>query len=683
MRRLGIIIALFFSSISMIAQEIVVNRVVEKIYSQLMETSESEIDYSDLYDDLIGFYEHPINLNQTTPEELSKLRFLSDIQIENLFYYLYKVGSMRTIYELQLVEGMDLFTIQFLVPFVTVNETDPISRKWNFKEVMRASKHELIFRFDGTFEKKLGYSAVSPEELLENPNKRYLGDPFYTSLKYRLKSSDKLQLGLTAEKDAGDPFYGRYNVGYDFYSGFIQLNNLWKFSTIVLGDYRANFGQGLVMQQDMNPGKSSLVTNVTTRSQGLKRHASTDEYNFLRGVGATVALGDFKVSAFYSVRMMDADTTGVGFSSFKTDGLHRLVSDFEKKRTVNRQVLGSNITYRHRFFRLGFTATQTWLDVPLSYEPSPYQLYYFRGKSQFAASVDYLFIRHGFQFFGETAVNDVGGVATLHGLMFAPTSLLNLVVLQRYYSKKYDVFFANAFSEGSRANNESGLYIGAEVKPVRKWKLSAYADLFYSPWLNYQVNKPAAGYETLLQVEFMPSRKVEMYGRFRFEQKEKNTQELALQPTTLIVDRKKMSFRYAITYELLHVGFKNVVEFNSAALGTTPTYGFLMTQDIVYKLQKIDLTVALRYEFFDAPAYENRFYIYERDVPYASYTPALYGVGNRWYAIVNYQIIRNLTLYLRVSQTYYTDNRQQLGTGLETIMGNHRTDFRVHVQWKF
>ena len=144
-----------------------------------------------------------------------------------------------------------------------------------------------------------------------------------------------------------------------------------------------------------------------------------------------------------------------------------------------------------------------------------------------------------------------------------------------------------------------------------------------------------------------------------------------------------MSFRYAITYELLHVGFKNVVEFNSAALGTTPTYGFLMTQDIVYKLQKIDLTVALRYEFFDAPAYENRFYIYERDVPYASYTPALYGVGNRWYAIVNYQIIRNLTLYLRVSQTYYTDNRQQLGTGLDTIMGNHRTDFRVHVQWKF
>jgi len=667
----------------MMGQEVVINRVIEKIYGQLMETSESEIDYSDLYDDLIGFYEHPINLNQTTPEELAKLRFLSDIQIENLFYYLYKTGSMRTIYELQLVEDMDLFTIQLLVPFVTIDDTNQSVETWKLKDVMQASRHELIVRFDGTLEQKQGYLPVATEQSSVNPNQQYLGDPFYTSLKYRLKSSDKLQIGLTAEKDAGEPFYGSYNVGYDSYSGFLQINHLWKFSAIVLGDYRANFGQGLVMQQDMSPGKSSLVTNVTTRSQGLKRQASTDEYNFLRGVGATVNLGNFNISAFYSFRMMDADTTGGIFSSFKTDGLHRVVTDFEKKNTLSRQVVGGNVTYRDRFFRLGFTTTQTWLGLPLSYEPSPYQLYYFRGQSQFAASVDYLFAWHGFQFFGETAINDVGGVATLNGLMFSPISVLNFVVLQRYYSKKYDTFFANAFSEGSRTNNESGLYIGAEVKPIRKWKLAAYADVFHSPWLNYQVNKPASGYETLLQVDFMPSRDVEMYGRFRYEQKEKNTQEPELQPTTLIFDTKKASLRYTISYQVMQIGFKNVVEWNYAGVATAETFGFLMTQDIVYILPWIDLTLALRYEFFDAPAYENRFYVYERDVPYASYTPSLYGVGNRWYVNLDYQINRKLTVYVRVSQTYYTDNRQEFGTGLETINGNHRTDFRVHVQWKF
>ena len=157
MKRVWLILVLILSYVYALGQEVAINRVIEKIYSQLMETSESEIDYSDLYDDLIAFYEHPINLNKTTPEQLSQLRFLSDIQIENFFYYLYKAGSMRTIYELQLVEGMDLFTIQLLVPFVTVGSSEEVLNSWNFRDVMRASQHELIARFDGTFEQKQGY----------------------------------------------------------------------------------------------------------------------------------------------------------------------------------------------------------------------------------------------------------------------------------------------------------------------------------------------------------------------------------------------------------------------------------------------------------------------------------------------------------------------------------------------
>lgn len=675
MKRLGFILVSLLLCVYGTGQEFAIEHVIEKIYGQLMETNESDIDYSDLYDELIAFYENPINLNNTTPDQLAQLRFLSDIQIENFSYYIYKVDSMRTIYELQLVEGMDLFTIQMLLPFVTVGSAHEAAGGWNFRDVMRASRHELILRFDGTFEPKHGYSPdVTPS---------YLGDPFYTSLKYRLKSSDKLQLGLTAEKDAGEPFYGTYNKGYDSYSGFLQINKLWKFSSIVVGDYRANFGQGLVMQQDMRLGKSSLVTNITTRSQGLKRHASTDEYNFFRGVGATAEFDDFKISAFYSFRQMDADTSGGSFSSFKTDGLHRLPTDFERKRTVNQQVLGGNLTYRHRFFRLGLTATQTWLNTPLDYEPNPYQLYYFRGKSQFAGSLDYLFAWRFFRFFGETAVNDAGGVATLNGLLFAPVSVLNLAVLQRFYSKKYDLFFSNGFGESSRTNNENGVYMGAELKPVRQWKVSAYADLFHASWLAYQVNKPSSGYETLLQVEYMPNRHVEMYGRFRFEQKEKNLKLPDEQPSTLVSDQQKASLRYMIAYQVDHVSFKNVVEWNCVRLGAVdPTFGFLITQDVVYTLPWIDLTLAARYEFFDAPAYENRFYLYERDVPYASYTPALYGVGNRWYLNVDYKINAQLRVFLRVAQTYYTDNRQQIGTGGETIQGNHRTDFRIHLQWK-
>ena len=53
MKRVWLILVLILSYVYALGQEVAINRVIEKIYSQLMETSESEIDYSDLYDDLI------------------------------------------------------------------------------------------------------------------------------------------------------------------------------------------------------------------------------------------------------------------------------------------------------------------------------------------------------------------------------------------------------------------------------------------------------------------------------------------------------------------------------------------------------------------------------------------------------------------------------------------------------
>ena len=143
--------------------------------------------------------------------------------------------------------------------------------------------------------RKQGYR---PAEENAEFNNRYVGDPFYTSLKYRFQSKDWVSLGLTCEKDAGEQFWGTYNKGYDFYSGHLQINNLWKFKTIIVGDFKANFGQGLVMSGEFLSGKSSSVTNITAQNNGLKKFSSTDEFNFFRGVGATAQIGNFDITAF-------------------------------------------------------------------------------------------------------------------------------------------------------------------------------------------------------------------------------------------------------------------------------------------------------------------------------------------------------------------------------------------------
>ncbi len=674
-----------FSALSAQQEEQAIDRVIEQIYDFLMEDvdDESDLDYSEIYDDLRAIYESPINLNNTTPEALGNLRFLSDMQIENLMYYIYKVGKMRTIYELQLVDGFDVFTIKLLLPFVRIAPKDE-ETTWNFKEVMRESKHELTARFDGTFEPRAGFSDISAEELAENPNARYVGDPFYTSLKYRLRSSDKLELGLTMEKDVGEQFYGAYNRKiFDSYSGFLQIKNLWKFSTIVLGDYRANFGQGLVIQQDMNMGKTAMATNVTSRTRGLKRHSSTDEYNFLRGIGATAKFGDVSITAFYSYRMMDADTAGNAFATFKIDGYHRTPRDFEKYRTVAMQVLGGNVTYRHKFFRIGATAVQTWLGLPMNYDPKPYQQFDFRGNSQFAASIDYLFAWRGFNLFGETAVQGNCAVATLNGLSFAPASVINFVLLHRYYAKNYDVFFSNAFGENN-THNENGFYIGTEIKPVRNWKISAYADLYHTPWATYNVPKPTEGYATLLQVDFMPKKNISMYARLRYRKKECKMSEIEHVATTFLGETQKISARYNLQYNIAGFNFKSTIEWNFVQLtNETPTQGFLIAQDIAYTFTPVDITLSARYAYFDAQNYDNRFSLYESDVPSAGFAPSMYGRGNRWYLNFDYQILKNLKLFLRVAQTYYTDDRTHISSALNQIEGCHKTDFRVYLQYKF
>lgn len=659
-------------------RELAKDRVIEKIYEQLMETTEGEGDFSTLYDDLSFFVENPINLNNTTKEELEKLRLLSDIQIENLLYYIYVNGKMETIYELQLIEAMDVFTIELLLPFIKIGAAGK-SEHYQFKDILKYGKHKFLARFDGTFEQKQGYLQTGKD----SETQQYIGDPFYTSLKYRFQSKDWVSLGLTAEKDAGEQFWGAYNKGYDFYSGFLQINDLWKFKTIVAGDFRANFGQGLVLYNEFRSGKSTSVVNVTAQSSGLKKFSSTDEFNFFRGIGATARFKGFDITAFYSYRKMDGDTTGGSFSSFKTDGLHRTIGEMERKRTIDRQVLGFNASYRHPKFKIGFTSVGSWLNIPLSLDIKPYNQFYFQGDKQFAASLDYYFQLQKFRFCGETAINEKGAIATLNSVFYSPVSILNLVILQRYFSPKYDAFFANAFSENSKTNNENGIYVGMEIEPFRLWKISAFADVFQFPWLQFGANQPSTGYETFLQIDYKPQRNIEMFGRFRHKSKEANISTMETK-MAYIDNVEKTSFRYQIAYQVGKIGFKNIIEINGANNeGTLPTYGFLIVQDIIYQLNSIDMTFNLRYEFFDAQNYNNRFYVYERDVPYVSSSPVLYGKGCRYYFNYKYGIIDGLAMYLRLAETIYTDDRETIGSGLETIQGHVKTDFRIHLQYQF
>ncbi len=659
----------------------VTEQLIADIFEQYAAENDEAIDYETFYDDMMALSLNPVQINTALREDFERILFLSDTQIENLLFYLYRYGPMQTIYELQLVDGLDMTDIRHMLPFVVLGSTEKVPEQIYWNEVFRYGRSELLARLDLTLEKRKGFIPVETEEssgetVFKAP---YVGSQLYNSLRYRFNFRNRVQFGFTSEKDAGEQFIRK---GYDFLSAYAQIDKIGKIHRAVFGDFRANFGMGLVLHPDFNVGKSSYVTNVTPRNSGLKKYSSTDEYNFFRGAGVTLRFRNTDITAFYSNKKIDGDTIGEVFSSINKTGYHRTESEILKRKTVNQQVAGFNTTVNFNRFQLSFNAVHTALDVELQPKKSVYNYYYFSGKQQTVAGLNYRFKLQNFNFFGETAASDKLAVATINGVTVQPVSTVSLIVLYRYFSPEYDTFFANTFSESTRINNENGFYLGAEVSPFRKWKIAAYADSYKFAWPKFTASSPSNGMDYLLQADYAPQHRLNMYWRLRYEEKMTNFTVNSVLPQ--LKEFRKASLRYQLVYTFGNFSTKNLFEINYTHTAMqAPEFGATALQDVSYTFSRVPLKIDFRYQFFDAKNYDNRFYLYEKDVLYAFSIPMFCGIGTRYYLNVRYDINQKLSVWFKVAQTKYADGRESVGSGNDLIMGNKKTDFRMLMRWEF
>jgi len=657
--------------------------VIARIVEDMAANSEENIDFTTLEEDLTYFAENPINLNNTSKETLQKLQFLSDQQIENLLYYLYRNKPMHSIYELQLVEGFDEFTIQNLLPFVYVGNmaTSPFKIP-SLKTIFKYGKNEWIGRFDRTLEQKAGFAATPNDSLAYATNQKYLGDPNYYAMRYSFRYRDQINAGITAEKDAGEPFWSRSHKGFDFYSAFLELNHFGVVQTFVAGNFRANFGQGLVLHPEMTYGKTNDVLNVLPQNGGLSKCSSSDEYNYLRGIGLTLGLGHTEVSAFYSYRFLDGDTTGGTVATIRKDGYHRTQAEQSTKNTIGMQVMGGNIQWHAASFRAGFTFNDTRLSLPYQPKKSAYRFYSFSGTHQWVGGINYQYQWLSFRFFGETALTDQNAMATIDGCSFTPTSRTQIIALYRHYSTRYSVLLANSFAESGSIQNEEGFYLGFVTNPIKHWQFSMATDSYRFPWLNYSVSRPSSGYDFLVTAHYLSPRSLELFWKVRYRQKEQNEPTTA--PTYSTGTYSTTQFYFSLNYALNRpFSLKNIIVVNTAQDAQTSLHaGYVMTQDFTYTPTRLPLVINVRYEFFDAPQYDTRLYLYEKDLLYVFSIPMLYGKGSRAYLNIHYDFNRRLSLWGKIAQTVYEDV-SSIGSGLDKIAHRHRTDLRMMVRVKF
>jgi len=662
----------------------------EEYVLQLAEESEDEVQMVNLYEDLSFLSQHPVNLNGLISDKLQILPFLSETQIENLNKYIVRYGPLKTIYELRLVPDLDLETIELLLPFVYVGESEKEIRKPALKDVLKYGKNEAIVRFDKCLNEKQGYADISEEELLKYPNRRYLGEPFYTSFRYEFRYRDKISLGITGEKDAGEMFWKEKHKGHDYYSTHLLLRDFGKVKTLALGDYRVSFGQGLILNSDFKLGKSSRISNTGKRSQDIKRHFSTDEFNYFRGIAASLKFNRLTTTFFYSYKKIDAniDTGTQTILSIKKDGLHRTQNESDKKNAARQQTSGMNMSLSRGRFSGGISALYYDFDKFVNPEERPYNLFYFRGKSNTNLSVDYRYKMPGFIFFGETAVCQNRALATLDGIVLEPASYCRLLMIYRYYDKQYRAFFGNAFSEGSSVQNESGFYAGLEIIPLARWKITGYVDFFRFPWLKYGIDAPSDGFDGLIQINYSFKHNKEMFLRYRYKNKTENISSRFLDNTIhthpvddVLTHRLRYQFTYSVSSSLKG---KSIVDYNLYYPAGTQngSKGFLISQDMGWNPEKLPITADLQLSWFQTDDYDSRVYSYEKNVPYSFSVPSFYGEGLRLVFNMRCAFRKNVSLYLRFTQTRYF-SRDTIGSGLETINGNVKSDISCLVKWRF
>ncbi len=622
----------------------------------LVEGLEESEDQSALLEYLSDLKQHPLDLNKATAQQLSTIPWISPIQAIDIIKYRYNHGNFTDVSELLNIRGVAA-NFDHIKPFVSVKR-----------------QYTLNLHVEGR------HRAISKLEVARGYKEHiYLGSPY--KLLNRLNGSAfHAQFGLLTEKDPGEKNWDDLRLGY------VELT-LPKFkSHLILGNFSAAFGQGLVFWGPYNISKGSdAVAPAKQRSRGLYRYLSVDENSAYYGAAAEVQLKPLKLTTFYSRNAIDSAVNGDSLISMPTTGYHRLPSEWKKKDRAREHVLGLAAQLQWGVFnQIGITLQHSAFSHNLPQQETAAQ-HDFYGVSNSVLGLNYDVTFARLNGFGEIAQSKSGGKAALIGWWW-DFDAIEWVLLWRGYDDHFQNFHALGFGESRTMRNETGTYLGIRYRPGRSVRLSWFVDVFRSSWPKYRADMPSSGYEMMARAEYAYSKNLELSLRGKFEKKLVN----ASVPDQFGVYLDRLGFQDKLNVRLQSdflasktLKLRSRLEVSSAAMNrvTQPqdTLGTLLFQDISWKPSEY-WHLQSRWTFFDAPLYELRFYQYENDLPGVMRLKMLYGRGTRWYVMAKYAW-SFLQLSVKFERTWY-QNRDTIGSGYDLIESPSEHTISLQLDWR-
>lgn len=611
----------------------------------------------------------PLNINEADYEQLSLIPGLTMERISEIIAYRTRYGALRSIEELSMIESIDYDLRVFLSHFLVAK---PVSKEpWysheNLSNLLKNGHGEVLA------------SSSLPLYSREGDLGKYLGDKYKYGVKATMHFADYVKVGFVGAKDGGEPFGCRGNsYGMDYYSFYVAVKDLGRFSNITLGRYRVKYGMGLVQNNNFSFGKQSMMQAMGRSSNIISPHSSRSDANYFQGIAAAFNLGKgFSLSAFTSYRYVDATLNSDGsVATIVTSGYHRTQNEMDKKYNTVEMTSGAHLAFKHEGWHAGATFVNNWLDRDLNPSTTTlYRRYYARGNQLWNASVDYGYTSSRFALSGETAIGKTGGLATLNMLQWKALHDLTLMAVQRYYSYKYNALHANAFSDGGHVQNESGVYLGASWRASRKLTLNAYTDIAYSPWAKYMISQSSYSWDNTMEM-ILKQGSWTWLSRYRYRLKQRDNED-----KKSLIDRHQHRMRISATKTADAFTLRTQFDCSAFSARQENNFGWMLSQSASWKVLK-DMEVSGNAAYFHTDNYDTRLYAYEKSLLNTFYIPSFYGEGMRLALFLRSDMLQHFTFIAKIGYTKYFD-RSRISSADRMINASHQTDLDLQIRYKF
>ena len=249
--------------------------------------------------------------------------------------------------------------------------------------------------------------------------------------------------------------------------------------------------------------------------------------------------------------------------------------------------------------------------------------------------------------------------------------------IYRFYSFNYYSLYANAFSEGGKTQNESGLYLGVRWQPKYGIDIQAYTDLAYFAWPRYGVSQSSYAIDNMVSASYKTGKWL-LSGKYRLHFKQK--------------DSKSASGISWQTEHRLRIGAEwkdngwtsrsqlDITSVSSTSESSSVSQGFMITENIGYDKGKWQIFAGGKY--FNTDGYDSRLYSYERAMPHTFSFPAYYGHGIRYSLTAVWAPSPTLQFNAKAGITDYFD-RSTISSGQQQINASSACDIEVGMRWRW